>query len=127
MASIPQATRQLRACLVCSIVKNAEQFKREGCDNCDHFLQLKNHPEKVSECTSSTFDGYILLAQWFFLKPTLLPLLESWAAQYKKIDQYVTGIYAVGVTGRIPEWVEDEMSRRDIQYIPRDGSSTHPN
>ncbi|CAG8708337.1 13052_t:CDS:1, partial [Acaulospora colombiana] len=42
--------------------------------------------------------------------------------------QYVPGIYAVGVTGRIPEWVEDEMARRDIPYIPRDGSSlTHQN
>ena len=34
--------------------------------------------------------------------------------------KYVRGIYAVRVTGRIPEDVELELERRNIKYRPRD-------
>ncbi|RHZ75604.1 hypothetical protein Glove_212g48 [Diversispora epigaea] len=117
IASVPQTARQLRACLVCSLVKHSDQFRREGCDNCESFLQLKFHPERLSECTTTSFDG--LIAN---INPE-----RSWTAKFKKIDQFVAGVYAVGVMGSIPEWVEDEMSRRGIHYIPRDGSYTTNN
>ncbi|KAF0480377.1 transcription initiation factor Spt4 [Gigaspora rosea] len=116
MASVPHNTRQLRACLVCSLVKNTEQFRKEGCENCEPFLQFKRHPERVQECTSTNFDGLIAL-----MKPD-----DSWVARYKKIENYACGIYAVGVQGRIPELVEDEMAQRNIPYIPRDGSQNLP-
>ncbi|CAG8790169.1 43882_t:CDS:2 [Gigaspora margarita] len=145
MASVPHNTRQLRACLVCSLVKNTEQFRKEGCENCEPFLQFKRHPERVQECTSTNFDGLIAL-----MKPD-----DSWVARYKKIGKflseflyelviativimrseilcskivknYACGIYAVGVQGRIPELVEDEMAQRNIPYIPRDGSQNLP-
>lgn len=36
------------------------------------------------------------------------------------IAKYVRGMYAVRVTGRIPEDVEIELERRNIKYRPRD-------
>ena len=36
------------------------------------------------------------------------------------IAKYVRGMYAVRVTGRIPEDVEIELERRSIKYRPRD-------
>lgn len=39
------------------------------------------------------------------------------------IDKFTRGIYAVRVSGRIPDDVEDELDRRGITYRPRDGSA----
>lgn len=36
------------------------------------------------------------------------------------LAKYVRGIYAVRVTGRVPEDVEVELDRRGIKYRPRD-------
>ena len=51
--------RQLRACLVCSLVKTPDQFETDGCDNCENFLHLKRNRENVMDCTSSKFEGMI--------------------------------------------------------------------
>lgn len=59
---IPADIRGLRACLVCSLIKSAEMFERQGCDNCESLLGLKDNAEKVEECTSANFDGFIAVA-----------------------------------------------------------------
>ena len=38
---VPNGLRNLRACLLCSLIKTFDQFEMDGCDNCDSFLQLK--------------------------------------------------------------------------------------
>jgi transcription elongation factor SPT4 len=38
-----------------------EQFENDGCDNCEPFLNLRNHRENVYDCTSSSFDGSVIL------------------------------------------------------------------
>ena len=48
---IPRDLRQLRACLVCSAVKSVVMFEEQGCDNCEHLLELKGDSEKVDLCT----------------------------------------------------------------------------
>lgn len=35
-----------------------EQFENDGCDNCEQFLNLRNHRDNVYDCTSANFDGY---------------------------------------------------------------------
>ncbi|KAK9728068.1 transcription elongation factor spt4 [Basidiobolus ranarum] len=110
---VPTEKRQLRACLLCSLVKNAAQFRQTGCDNCEEILRMRGSNDRVMECTSSTFDGCIAM-----MKPE-----ESWVARWQRVDKFTKGLYAVRVSGRIPEYVEDELDRRGIKYRPRDGSS----
>ncbi|KAL0095673.1 Spt4/RpoE2 zinc finger-domain-containing protein [Phycomyces blakesleeanus] len=109
---LPHDKKQLRACLVCSLVKNASQFRSSGCDNCEDVLRMRKNIDRVMECTSSKFEGMI----------TMMNPKESWVARWQRIDTYVVGLYAIRVYGRIPEDVEDVLERRGIAYRPRDGS-----
>ncbi|KAG9302292.1 hypothetical protein G9A89_008783 [Geosiphon pyriformis] len=113
MAATPQNMRQLRACLLCSLVKNYEQFKRDGCDNCEEYLRMSGSAERVAECTTTNFDGMIAN-----MRPD-----RSWVAKYKKIDEYVRGIYAVGILGRVPSALLEQLDEMGIDYIPRDGTN----
>ncbi|KAG1651819.1 Transcription elongation factor SPT4 [Nymphon striatum] len=84
MESIPKDLRNLRACLLCSMVKTFEQFEMDGCDNCDEFLGMKNNRDGVYECTSSNFDGYLWAgkaASWLFT--------TEYAAFYAAFQQVV--------------------------------------
>ena len=38
-------------------LKTIDQFERDGCDNCEKFLHIRNDREFVMTCTSSNFDG----------------------------------------------------------------------
>ena len=83
--------RYLRACMVCSIVQTQQRFIRDGCPNCEAFLDLTNHPDSVQECTSQVFEGLITLAD-----PG-----QSWVAKWQRLDGYVAGVYAVKVVGSV--------------------------
>lgn len=50
-ANIPRDLRQLRACMVCSLIKSAAMFEEQGCDNCEQLLEMRNDREKVDMCT----------------------------------------------------------------------------
>ncbi|GAB5586866.1 transcription elongation factor spt4 [Umbelopsis nana] len=110
---LPHDKKQLRACLLCSLVKNASQFRESGCENCEDIMQMQGNVERVAECTSANFDGVIAM-----MRPD-----ESWVGKWQRIDKFTRGIYAVRVSGRIPDDVEDELDRRGITYRPRDGSA----
>ncbi|KAF0376085.1 transcription elongation factor SPT4 [Gigaspora margarita] len=112
-ASVPDSLKRARACRVCSLIKTYEQFKREGCDNCESFLGLCGYPDKIRECTSSDYDGIIALMK---------PRANSFISKTKKLTRYVPGTYAVGVSGRLPDWVEEIMMDEGISYVPRDGT-----
>ena len=43
LGSIPKQDRQLRACLICAMVKSLDQFDRDGCDNCERFLKYRGN------------------------------------------------------------------------------------
>ena len=57
--SVPKDLRQLRACLVCSLIKSFDQFERDGCDNCESVLTLRRNRDNVYDCTSANFEGMI--------------------------------------------------------------------
>lgn len=44
VAGIPPTgrARNLRACLVCTIVQTSIDFRKKGCPNCEHFLQVSD-------------------------------------------------------------------------------------
>jgi transcription elongation factor SPT4 len=110
--SVAEEKRKLRACLLCSLVKTQTQFKRDGCDNCEEILQLRGSAERLSDCTSATFDGLVAL-----MNPE-----KSWVAKWQRCDKFVPGLYALKISGKLPMDIEEELEDKGIQYRPRDGS-----
>jgi len=115
IAEIPEQTSELkalRACMWCSQVKSLEQFEKFGCTNCDQFLHLKGHKQRVNECTSASFDGLVAL-----MDPD-----SSWVARWQRITgkTYSLGLYAMSVNGRLPpEVIEDVERQNNKRYRPR--------
>ncbi|CAD5225729.1 unnamed protein product [Bursaphelenchus okinawaensis] len=107
-AHIPTDLRGLRACLLCSIIKSAEMFERQGCDNCEGLLGLKDNAEKVDECTSSNFDGFIAVTD-----PT-----DSWVCKWQGIKTRKPGLYAVSVSGTLSREVVGELKDQGFRYRP---------
>ncbi len=88
---------------------NSEQrFIKEGCPNCDDFLNLAGNREMITECTSQVFEGLITLAQ-----PQ-----KSWVAKWQRLDKYVPGVYATKVSGVLSDEVVDQMDEHRVKYIP---------
>lgn len=83
--------RSLRACMICSIVQPQAKFNREGCPNCEDFLELRHNAESIQEATSTVFEGLITLAD-----PEV-----SWVARWQRLQGYVPGTYAVKVVGMV--------------------------
>uniref|UniRef100_A0A0N5AHF7 Transcription elongation factor SPT4 n=1 Tax=Syphacia muris TaxID=451379 RepID=A0A0N5AHF7_9BILA len=106
--SVPRDLRNLRACLLCSMVKSLDQFVLDGCDNCERYLNMKGDEDKVSECTSSNFDGIIAAAS-----PE-----DSWVCKWQKINRKVKGIYAVSVSGSLPSHIVQELKAQNVRYVP---------
>jgi len=112
MDTVPKDLRNLRACLVCSLIKTFEQFEFDGCDNCDEFLRIRNNRENVYACTSANFDGMIAV-----INPE-----ESWVCKWQRIGRFTKGVYAISVSGKLPMGIQREMKSRSIIYRNRDVS-----
>lgn len=85
---------------------------RDGCPNCESFLELMGQPDAIQECTSQVFEGILALGD-----PQ-----QSWMARYQRLTNYVPGSYALKVVGVLPDEVLRTMEDNGIRYIPRDGS-----
>ncbi|KAI6033831.1 hypothetical protein PISMIDRAFT_680881 [Pisolithus microcarpus 441] len=103
MASIPSRGqyKHLRACLLCSIVQQPTDFKKNRCPNCEEIMQMKGSTDRISVCATTYFDGIIAVID-------------------PETSKYVRGTYAVRVKGHVPEDVEAELESRGIKYRPRD-------
>ncbi|KJH52558.1 transcription initiation protein Spt4 [Dictyocaulus viviparus] len=106
--TVPRDLRNLRACLLCSLVKSLEQFEMDGCENCDRVLHMKGDTDKVYECTSTNFDGMIA---------AMMPE-ESWVCKWQKINRKCKGVYAISVSGSLPPSVVSELKTVGIRYKP---------
>ncbi|CAF1078945.1 unnamed protein product [Adineta ricciae] len=109
---VPRDLRNLRACLVCSLIKSVTMFEDDGCDNCEDFMPMKGNRERVYDCTSSNFEGMIALMQQE----------ESWVAKWQRISHNVKGMYAVSVTGTLPKRIQRELAQNGRFYRSRDVS-----
>ncbi|KAK0206006.1 transcription initiation protein spt4 [Desarmillaria ectypa] len=110
-AAIPAPrSRQMRACLLCSVIQTSADFRKDGCPNCDSILQLRDNPERIQSCTTQYFDGIIAVTD-----PE-----KSWVARWQRTSKFVRGMYAVRVKGRISEDIEAELEAAGIKYRPRD-------
>lgn len=112
LETVPKDQRNLRACLLCSLVKTIDQFELHGCDNCEEYLHLKNNRTAVYDCTSSNFDGFVAL-----MEPK-----DSWVAKWQRSGGFVKGCYAISVTGRLPPGAVRSIKQKGIIYRSRDTS-----
>ncbi|UKZ57889.1 transcription elongation factor spt4 [Trichoderma virens] len=91
------------------------RFRDEGCPNCEEFLHLIGSQDQIESCTSQVFEGLITLAN-----PA-----KSWVAKWQRLDGYVPGVYAIKVSGQLPDEIRSSLEDEyRIQYIPRDGTQT---
>lgn len=58
MQGLRQMPSDLRACLLCGLVKTLDQFELDGCDNCESRLGLQGSPDRILDCTTTNFFGY---------------------------------------------------------------------
>lgn len=58
-ADVPKDSKNLRACMVCRLIKTQRQFYDNGCENCD-FLEYKADTSRVEQCTTQNFQGFVL-------------------------------------------------------------------
>ena len=107
MESIPRDLRNLRACLLCGLVKAFDQFESDGCENCERLLQLKGDRDRVYECTSSNFDGMV----------SMMAAEESWVAKWLKIRKQ-RGVYALSVSGSLPDNVLQDLRDMGLAAKP---------
>ncbi|KAJ7727917.1 transcription elongation factor SPT4 [Mycena metata] len=105
-----KGSKQLRACLLCSLIQHPLDFRKYGCPNCEEVMQMKNSGDRVTVCTTTHFDGVI----------SVIDPEKSWVAKWQRTSKYVRGMYAIRVRGRIPEDVEHALDNRGIRYRPRD-------
>lgn len=75
--------------MVCSFVQAEQQFRIQGCPNCEDFLELRGSADAVQDCTSAVFEGII----------TLTDPASSWVAKWQRLQGYVPGLYATKVVG----------------------------
>jgi transcription elongation factor SPT4 len=108
----PGQQRNMRACMICSIVRTQQQFTTQGCPNCEDILELAGNPEQVNDCTSQVFEGLISVAD----------TSRSWVARFQRLEGYVPGVYATQVEGILPEDILVAVENAGINYVPRDGS-----
>ncbi|KAK4506069.1 hypothetical protein PRZ48_004034 [Zasmidium cellare] len=110
-----QVPRSLRACLVCSYVQPQSKFVKQGCPNCETFLEMSGSSDSVADCTSEVFEGLI----------TVNDTENSWVAKWQRLIGYVPGIYATQVNGVLPEEFAAAAENAGVRYIPRDGSANN--
>jgi transcription elongation factor SPT4 len=106
---IPRDFHNLRACILCHLIKHADQFEKNGCENCEEFLGFRHNRDMVMSCTSANFSGMIALCQ-----PE-----DSWVARWQRLSKKVRGMYAIDVSGKLPAGIASEL-KSSSSYI--DGS-----
>lgn len=110
--TIPEDIKQLRACMLCSLVKKHEQFFTAGCENCEKHLKMKGSDVNIAKFTSVNFQGMIGM-----MHPD-----GSWVAKWQRIDRFVPGMYAISVTGCLSALTLDHLESIGVQCRRRDTS-----
>jgi len=80
---------RLRACMNCSLIRTASQFKNSGCPNCP-FLSVEKG-KNFTALTTPAFKGMIGM-----VNPG-----KSWVAKWQRIEKYKPGFYAMVVDGQL--------------------------
>ncbi|EGC29265.1 hypothetical protein DICPUDRAFT_13929, partial [Dictyostelium purpureum] len=73
---VPPSFKQSRACVDCGLVKTAQQFDENGCENCEG-----------TNSTTQNFEGVIAI-----MNPG-----QSWIARRMRSEKKVPGLYALSM------------------------------
>ncbi|XP_037954345.1 transcription elongation factor SPT4-A-like [Teleopsis dalmanni] len=114
--SVPITTRQLRACLLCSLIKETNSFVKDGCDNCKDLIPMAGDREAVDQFTSKNFKGLV-----GSMDPE-----NSWVAKWLHVDDLEPGMYAISVAGDLPRHVLSSLQKQGYRYRNRDRSGRKP-
>eukprot|EP00927_Polykrikos_kofoidii_P074911 TRINITY_DN70964_c0_g1_i1.p1 TRINITY_DN70964_c0_g1~~TRINITY_DN70964_c0_g1_i1.p1 ORF type:complete len:234 (-),score=26.83 TRINITY_DN70964_c0_g1_i1:116-754(-) len=100
----PALVKNLRACLRCRLIQTKDQFFHQGCPTCADVLHMREDEGRVAGCTTPTFQGYVAI-----IRP------GSFVSRFNGLDKRNPGLYALSVTGSIPEHIlhESEYERDD--------------
>merc|ERR550532_668316 len=71
---------------------------------------MRSNIESVMECTSANFDGIVAL-----MHPE-----DSWVGRWQRINKCIPGMYAVSVSGKLPNYIIGELQSHGIVYQSRD-------
>ena len=71
--------KELRACLLCSILLSLSQFSETGCPNCQDLLS------SAHDGTTSNWEGVI----------AVVDSKDSWVSKWQGLSSFVPGLYAV--------------------------------
>ena len=109
--TIPKDFHNLRACLLCHLIKHTDQFERHGCDNCEQHMSMRQQRDMIQSCTTAIFSGIIALCQ-----PD-----DSWVARWQRISRKARGLYAIDVSGKLPHAIVQDLRSMGITEIrPQD-------
>lgn len=90
-------------------MSRSQRFREEGCPNCEEILHLQGSSDQIDSCTSQVFEGLISLAN-----PA-----KSWVAKWQRLDTYVKGVYAIKVSGQLPDDIRTTIEEEyRMPYIP---------
>ncbi|ODM90091.1 Transcription elongation factor SPT4-B [Orchesella cincta] len=108
VATLPcDPMKNLRACMICSLIKSESEFENEGCDNCERWLKLGG-----------------IRGSWTAIQAkTLKEPHNSWVAKWQRISHFKQGIYAVNVRGEVEKWIKEELQQvgdPGLRYFSRD-------
>ncbi|KJE92388.1 hypothetical protein CAOG_08697 [Capsaspora owczarzaki ATCC 30864] len=107
---LPDDLKDLVACMICSLLKNANQFEANGCENCSQVLEELGIDQENTALTTKNFEGMVAL-----MKPDV-----SWTGRWQSISKFQPGLYAVGVFDRPPKEVVRELANQGL-WRARDG------
>lgn len=138
----PGQQRNLRACMVCSIVQTQQVFFSSLYPSSAlHSPSAPHHPHLAPKLTVQPTQRFFregcpncedflrlqgssdaiqdCTSQVFEGLITLADPSKSWVAKWQRLDGYVRGVYATKVAGILPEDVVDSMeTEARVRYIP---------
>lgn len=86
-------------------------FKSDGCENCEDLLSMRGSTDRVLDCTTPTFTGFVAVSS-----PS-----DSWAAKWLRVDRGAKGIYAMRLGGNgLPEELVELLNEKGVKYPPDD-------
>ncbi|KAM0673170.1 Transcription elongation factor SPT4 [Gurleya vavrai] len=106
-------SKKLKACLNCCFLQTSQQFKKSGCPNC-LFFNTRSKSDNSNYTTSDSYKGLIGL-----VKPQ-----RSWVAKWLRMNENVSGLYAMNVDGILPDEFINRVEENGKIYYPRDKSFT---
>ena len=90
-----------------SVLQTFDQWENDGCENCDAILGMRGNRDNVYDCTSSNFDGMVASC-----KPD-----DSWVCKWQRISKFKPGVYAISVSGRLPQQIVRDMVNTLSSYL----------